>query len=114
MHSLSQFLLLNYGLCLQEMCAPLTIVADGCFSRFRRQLLSESPTVKSHFVGFLMHNCPQAEANHAELVLCEPSPVLIYQISSTCTRVLVDVRGATLPKDIRQYLRERIYPQLPG
>ncbi len=49
----------------------------------------------------------------SELVLADPSPVLIYQISSHDTRVLVDVRG-NMPKDTKSYLRENVYPQLPG
>ena len=48
-----------------------------------------------------------------ELVLADPSPVLIYQISSHDTRVLVDVRG-NMPKDIKAYLGEKVHPQLPG
>ena len=60
-----------------------------------------------------MHHCPQTINNHAEICLIEPSPVLVYQISSTCTRVLVDVRGA-LPKDMKAYFREYVCPQLPG
>lgn len=58
-------------------------------------------------------DCPQFKANHAELVLANPSPVLVYQISSTMTRVLVDIRGE-MPHDLPQYLMEKIHPQLPG
>lgn len=97
----------------QTVKAPLTIVADGCFSRFRKDLISEKPMVRSHFVGLLMHNCPQRVSNHAEIVLASPSPVLVYQISSKVTRVLVDIQG-DMPKDIKSYLAERIHPQMPG
>lgn len=58
-------------------------------------------------------DCPQFKANHAELVLANPSPVLVYQISSTQTRVLVDIRGE-MPHDLPRYLMEKIHPQLPG
>lgn len=98
---------------LQVVHAPLTIVADGCFSRFRKSLSKTTPVVKSHFVGLLMHNCPQHESNHAELVLADPSPVLVYRISSEHTRILVDIRG-TMPKDIKEHMAEHILPQLPG
>lgn len=97
----------------QELRAPLTIVADGCFSRFRKALTKETPDVASHFVGMIMKDCPQHMDNHAELVLADPSPVLIYQISSTDTRVLVDIRGP-MPRDIKQYMKDNIYSQLPG
>jgi len=71
------------------------------------------PEVKSHFVGMLMKNCPQMRENHAEIVLAEPSPVLIYQISSSETRVLVDKRDG-MPHDIRSHLVDHVAPQMPG
>jgi squalene monooxygenase len=89
------------------------VVADGCFSKFRKTLVKESPVVKSHFAGLILQNCPQARPNHAELVLAEPIPILVYQISSHDTRMLVDVRGG-LPKDMKEYFREQVYPHLPG
>ncbi|EMP30287.1 Squalene monooxygenase [Chelonia mydas] len=98
---------------IKELHAPLTIVADGLFSKFRKNLVSNKVTVSSHFVGCILKNSPQFKANHAELVLANPSPVLIYQISSNETRVLVDIRGE-MPKNIKEYMTEKIYPQLPG
>lgn len=59
-----------------------------------------------------MENALQFKANHAELILANPSPVLIYQISPNETRVLVDVRG-DMPRNLREYMTENIYPQLP-
>uniref|UniRef100_A0A673ULX9 Squalene monooxygenase n=1 Tax=Suricata suricatta TaxID=37032 RepID=A0A673ULX9_SURSU len=98
---------------IKELRAPLTVVADGLFSKFRKNLISNKVSVSSHFVGFLMKHAPQFTANHAELVLANPSPVLIYQISSDETRVLVDIRGE-MPRNLREYMAEKIYPQLPG
>lgn len=43
----------------QEIHAPLVIVADGGFSKFRKQLHDDEVQVHSHFVGFVMRNCPQ-------------------------------------------------------
>ncbi|XP_007941594.1 squalene monooxygenase [Orycteropus afer afer] len=97
---------------IKELHAPLTIVADGLFSKFRKNLVSHKVLVSSHFVGFLMKNAPQFKENHAELILTNPSPVLIYQISSSETRVLVDIRGE-LPRNLREYMTEKIYPQVP-
>nr|XP_061805033.1 squalene monooxygenase [Nerophis lumbriciformis] len=97
---------------IKEVRAALTVVADGCFSKFRKSLVPGKAHVSSHFVGCLMKDCPQFKANSAELVLANPSPVLVYQISSTHTRVLVDVRGE-MPRNLPQYLAENIYPQLP-
>ncbi|XP_030074902.1 squalene monooxygenase [Microcaecilia unicolor] len=97
---------------IKELHASLTVVADGLFSKFRKNLISDKVTVFSHFVGCIMKNSPQFKLNHAELVLGNPSPVLIYQISSEDTRVLVDVRGE-MPRNIKEYMIENIYPQLP-
>lgn len=97
---------------IKEVHAALTVVADGCFSKFRKSLVSGKARISSHFVGCLMKDCPQFKANHAELVLANPSPVLIYQISSSQTRVLVDIRGE-MPRNLPEYMAEKIYPQLP-
>ncbi|XP_043973071.1 squalene monooxygenase [Gambusia affinis] len=97
---------------IKEIHAGLTVVADGCFSKFRKSLVSGKARISSHFVGCLMKDCPQFKANHAELVLANPNPVLIYQISSSHTRVLVDIRGE-MPRDLPGYMAERIHPQLP-
>nr|XP_056710381.1 squalene monooxygenase [Euleptes europaea] len=96
----------------KELRAPLTVVADGLFSKFRKNLVSNKVKVPSHFVGCVLKDTPQYKANHAELVLGNPSPVLIYQISSSETRVLVDIRGE-MPKNLKEYMVEEIYPQLP-
>ncbi|NXS19825.1 ERG1 monooxygenase, partial [Mystacornis crossleyi] len=96
----------------KELHAPLTVVADGLFSKFRKNLISNKVTVSSHFVGCILKDASQFKANYAELVLAKTSPVLIYKISSTETRVLVDIRGE-MPKNLKEYMIENIYPQLP-
>ncbi|NWZ45832.1 squalene monooxygenase [Haliaeetus albicilla] len=96
----------------KELHAPLTVVADGLFSKFRKNLVSSKVTVSSHFVGCILKDAPQFKANYAELVLAKTSPVLIYQISSTETRVLVDIRGE-MPKNLKEYMIENVHPQLP-
>ncbi|XP_074941901.1 squalene monooxygenase isoform X2 [Phalacrocorax aristotelis] len=97
----------------KQLHAPLTIVADGLFSKFRKNLVSNKVTVSSHFVGCILKGAPQFKANYAELVLAKTSPVLIYRISSTETRVLVDIRGE-MPKNLKEYMIENVHPQLPG
>ncbi|NXH19484.1 ERG1 monooxygenase, partial [Bucco capensis] len=97
----------------KELHAALTVVADGLFSKFRKNLVSNKVTVSSHFVGCILKDAPQFKANYAELVLAKTSPVLVYQISSTETRVLVDIRGE-MPKDIKEYMTDNVYPQLPA
>ncbi|ELU04561.1 hypothetical protein CAPTEDRAFT_127930, partial [Capitella teleta] len=97
---------------LKTIYAPLTVVADGCFSKFRKDLVVDKPEVRSHFIGMVLDNCPQARPNHAELVLGGQNPVLVYQISSNHTRVLVDVSGG-MPRDVKSYFNETVYPILP-
>ncbi|NWU91963.1 ERG1 monooxygenase, partial [Upupa epops] len=96
----------------KELHAPLTVVADGLFSKFRKHLVSSKVTVSSHFVGCILKDAAQFKANYAELVLTETSPVLIYKISSTETRVLVDIQGE-MPKNLKEYMIKKIQPQLP-
>ena len=54
--------------------------------------------------------------NHGHVILVDPSPVLMYQIGSNETRVLIDVPGK-LPSiangDLKRYFEESIAPQLP-
>ncbi|RXN15430.1 squalene monooxygenase [Labeo rohita] len=98
---------------IERLHAPLTVVADGCFSKFRQSLGSERVQICSNFVGCILKNSPQYKPNYAELVLSCHGPILIYQISSTDTRILVDIQGR-LPKNLSQYMTEKIHPQLPG
>ena len=70
-------------------------------------------SVWSNFVGLIMHNVPQLAVGHAEIVLGNSGPILIYQISSTCTRILIDV-PEKLPQDMKEYLKTNTAPQLPG
>lgn len=95
------------------MKADLTVVADGCFSKFRKDLVASSVSVWSNFVGVIMHNVPQFAPGHAEIVLGNSGPILIYQISSTCTRILVDV-PSKLPSNLKDYMVQKVAPQLPG
>ncbi|KAG0168574.1 Squalene epoxidase [Apophysomyces sp. BC1034] len=94
----------------------LTFVADGIFSKFRKEFTTKMPDVRSHFVGFLMKDLELPLPQHGCVVLAKPSPVLMYQIGTHETRVLVDVPGE-LPSvtngDLKKYLQNSIAPQLP-
>ncbi|KAI8988236.1 squalene epoxidase-domain-containing protein [Mycotypha africana] len=96
--------------------APLTIVCDGLFSRFRKEFTIKTPDVRSNFVGFIMKDVKLPYPHHGHVILANPSPILMYQISTHDTRVLIDIPGK-LPSlsngDLKQYLRETIAPQLP-
>ena len=118
----------------ESLFADLTIIADGCFSKFRSQVLGPSlraPTLKSHFIGFVLEGVKLPIAQHGTVALVPGTgPVLLYQIGENDTRMLVDVQGG-LPKDIpvrhfcpirlisnlicfcQTYVKEKIMPSLP-
>jgi squalene monooxygenase len=64
----------------KQLFAPLTVVADGCFSRFRNEIATRQVNVKSHFVGFVLQDCPLPYPNHGHVILANPSPILLYQV----------------------------------
>ncbi|KAJ3187085.1 Squalene epoxidase [Gaertneriomyces sp. JEL0708] len=96
--------------------APLTVVADGCFSKFRKQQNAREPVCKSHFVGFVIEDCELPHPNHGHVVLAKPAPILLYQIGTRETRILVDIPGK-LPSigngDLKRHMEEVVGPQLP-
>ncbi|KAJ3268783.1 hypothetical protein HDV01_002297 [Terramyces sp. JEL0728] len=100
----------------QKYFADLTVVADGCFSIFRKQFITKSIPVKSHFVGLVLKDCELPYPNHGHVVLADPSPILLYQIGTRDTRILVDI-PAPLPSngngDLKRYMHDFVGEQLP-
>lgn len=114
--------------------AKLTIVADGCMSKFRRSLLPShiTPSTRSHFVGLVLEDADLPAPNHGHVILGKmdpanppppadlnvPSlgPVLVYQLATHETRMLVDIRGYKLPpqRDLASFLRKKVTPVLPS
>lgn len=64
-------------------------------------------------MALLMKHCPQTKPNWADIVLTESDLAAIYQLSSTHIRVFVLMRDR-VPRDIQNYLNQKIAPQLPG
>lgn len=90
----------------------------GFYLKCQRMVLCIWSLISLHYLisillPLLLKDAPQFKTNYAELVLAKTSPVLIYQISSTETRVLVDIRGE-MPKNLKEYMLESIHPQMPG
>lgn len=83
--------------------AGITVVADGCFSKFRSRVLPPSapkPDTRSHFVGAILKDARLPIPQHGTVALTSNGPVLLYQIEEHDTRMLIDIKGATLPKDL--------------
>ncbi|KAL4036609.1 hypothetical protein IC575_000168 [Cucumis melo] len=97
--------------------APLTIVCDGGFSNLRRKLCKPQIDIPSCFVGLVLENCKLPLENHGHVVLADPSPILLYPISSTEVRCLVDIPGQKVPSvangEMAHYLKTAVAPQLP-
>ncbi|CAE6496654.1 unnamed protein product [Rhizoctonia solani] len=100
----------------EAFSAGLTIVADGCFSKFRNRVLRPSaarPKQRSHFVGAVLKDARLPIPQHGTVALTANGPVLLYQIGEHDTRMLVDVKGTSLPRDLAGYIRQNVIPELP-
>lgn len=62
--------------------AHLTVCCDGMYSTFRKKLAKPDIHHPSFFVALLLRNVKLPFPNHGHVVLCQPSPVLFYPISS--------------------------------
>ncbi|XVF31552.1 hypothetical protein REPUB_Repub17cG0000500 [Reevesia pubescens] len=97
--------------------APLTIVCDGCFSNLRRSLCNPKVEIPSYFVGFIMENCDLPYENYGHHIVANPSLVLMYRISSSQIRCMVDVPSQKLPSvsngEMSHYLKTLVAPQIP-
>ncbi|CAG8525032.1 1984_t:CDS:10 [Cetraspora pellucida] len=100
---------------IRHFYAPLTIIADGCFSKFRKDFILKDVQAKSNFVGFIMKDAILPFPNHGHVVLAN-SPILMYQIGTHETRVLVDIPGK-LPSngtgELKKYIESKVLPFIP-
>ncbi|KAF9122728.1 Squalene epoxidase [Mortierella sp. 14UC] len=96
--------------------SSIVVIADGCFSKFRKQFLNKAVSISSHFVGIVLKDYTPPVKEHGHVILATPSPILMYQISPTETRMLIDIPGK-LPSAssgaLRSYLENTVQPQLP-
>lgn len=84
--------------------ADITVIADGCFSKFRSQVfhkpLSTRIATKSYFFGTILENATLPIPKHGTVALVPGSgPVLLYQIEENETRILMDIK-VPLPSNI--------------
>lgn len=102
--------------------SKLVIVADGMWSSLRKNVIPNSNVhVMSNFVGLILKNKqganpPVPYPHFGHVVLGEKSMVLMYQVSPTETRILVDIPGK-LPRSatgkLATYLLDAVAPTLP-
>ncbi len=91
----------------------VTIAADGCYSKFRSSVVQRPPTTKSNFMGAILEHAQLPIKHHGTVVLVPGSgPVLMYQIGTNETRMLVDLK-LPLPADIKAHIRNVVIPAFP-
>lgn len=102
-----------------EILAPVTIIADGITSKFRKSFTPEVPVVRSHFVGLILKGIQDVlpAPQHGHVVIgTDHQPILMYQIDSNETRILCDVQGP-LPSissgEMKEWLENRVRTHLP-
>ncbi|KAI1007096.1 putative squalene monooxygenase [Podosphaera aphanis] len=105
----------------EEECykGQLTIISDGYASKFRKQYIHQTPVVKSKFYALELIDCPLPMPNHGTVILGDASPVLLYQIGTHETRVLIDVpentpSASVAAGGVRNHIRNVILPSLPS
>ncbi|KAK9387579.1 squalene epoxidase-domain-containing protein [Lipomyces mesembrius] len=95
----------------------LTVVADGTFSKFRRDYISTPVQIRSHFVGIVLKDAIIPNPFHGHVILGDHPPILVYQIGTHETRMLVDVQGK-LPSaangDLKRRLEEVVTASIPA
>lgn len=69
----------------------LTLVADGYASKFRKEALPYTPVVRSKFWALELIDADLPAPNHGHVILSDAPPILIYQIGTHETRILIDI-----------------------
>lgn len=98
--------------------AELTVIADGYASRFRKEYSPYVPRSRSKFWGLELIDADLPRKLYGHVVLGDGAPVLLYQIGSRETRVLVDIpdglESASAAKGgVKGHLRNVVLPSLP-
>ncbi|KAF9250489.1 hypothetical protein DTO006G1_5285 [Penicillium roqueforti] len=96
----------------------LTVAADGYNSDFRKQHHQYTPTRRSKFYGLELIDAKLPAPNTGHVLLSDNPPVLMYQIGTHETRILIDIPDnfplASLQNGgVKGYMRNNILPQLP-
>jgi squalene monooxygenase len=99
--------------------AQLTVVADGYASKFRKDVNTRAPVVKSRFWGLELIDADLPMPNHGHVLISDSPPVLLYQIGTHETRALVDIPEGLESASVRNggvknHLRNVVLPSLPA
>lgn len=100
----------------QELRAGVTIICDGALSAFRKELSSTEKKITGYFLGLVLENCDLPYPNHGHVIMSGNSPVLLYPITSTGTRALIDFKGDSAPRmgeELKQHLLTTIAAIIP-
>ncbi|KAI1436706.1 squalene epoxidase [Xylaria sp. CBS 124048] len=96
----------------------LTIIADGYASKFRKEYIGRTPTVRSKFYALELIDCKLPHAGYGHVVIGGKTLCLLYQIGTHETRALINVpeklpEAAPAAGGVRGYLANTVLPQLP-
>ncbi|KAA8641820.1 hypothetical protein EYZ11_013560 [Aspergillus tanneri] len=96
----------------------LTVVADGYASKFRKQYHKHTPKFRSRFWGLELIDTELPVPRYGHVILTDGTPILLYQIGTHETRILVDI-PENLPSasvkngGVKNHLRNVTLPCLP-
>ena len=98
--------------------ATLTIIADGSTSNLRAQFRKERPLAKSRFWGLELQGIKLPMTELAYGIIGSGPPILLYQIGSNETRILIDIPASiqdsiSASGDVASYIRTSVIPALP-
>ena len=99
----------------REVKGAITIVSDGFFSIFRKELSKNKACVSGFFLGLILKHAPLPHPGHGHVFITDTSPFLVYPISSFESRMLIDFPGTMPPKkgpQLKAELKVRILPFL--
>jgi squalene monooxygenase len=96
--------------------APLTVVCDGPMSMFRSKLSKPNKNISSYFMGLVLKNLKLEYPSMGHMIITGNAPILVYPITSTDYRILIDYPGDKPPrmgtKSIAKF-KEEISKDLP-
>jgi squalene monooxygenase len=94
------------------------LISDGYASKFRKTYLKHSPEVRSKFWALELIDAELPMPNHGHVILSDAPPILIYQIGTHETRILIDV-PENLPSarpavgGVKNHFKSVVLPTLP-